>query len=255
MMDALAYADLQDTGNAQSQLLLLAIARCVDWESGQGFPGIDRLATMGKCSRRTAQYHIRRLVDLGFIRIDARIEKSGRRTSNLYTLVGYADWLKTVRRGGVVAAPKVVEREENDAAPTVQNLHGPVQDLHGEGADSLHGDRADSLHGGPCKQVAPYHKNYLSKDHKNYPDRAARENDEIDLGKGKGPKPHRPALTITRSDTSWSAWLGWLTERDQSLARRAIHWGELVADRRWPDRGETLPKIRQLPANVTGDAT
>jgi hypothetical protein len=65
----------------------------------------------------------------------------------------------------------------------------------------------------------------------------------------------RPAIHIDRADLSWPAWIAWLEREDPPLARQAAYWGELVADRRWPDRGTqaSKPTVAPLPANVTGD--
>lgn len=234
MMDALAYVDLQDTGNAQSQLLLVAIARCVDWETGQGFPGIDRLAKMAKCSPRTVQNHLARLVEQGFVTVEARTDKRGRQTSNLYTICGYADWLATLRKGGTVAAPKSVEKYQDADVPTPQDLRGPEQDLRGEGESSLH-PRG-------CKQAAPY----LTEDLKN-----DLKGQNFNSNKEEKPQPARPALSITPADgLKWGEWLAFLPDDKREAAE---YWGEIISDRRWP-KDATYFYVKTKPRDVTGEA-
>lgn len=236
MMDALAYVDLQDTGNAQSQLLLVAIARCVDWETGQGFPGIDRLAKMAKCSPRTVQNHLARLVEQGFVSVEPRTDKRGRQTSNLYTICGYADWLATLRKGGTVSAPKSVEKYQDADVPTPQDLRGPEQDLRGEGESSLH-PRG-------CKQAAPY----LTEDLKN-----DLKGQKFDLNKDKI-KSARAEFVVKAGEISWHNWLTFLAENYPDLVARAEYHGELRATSRWPKLGEPPPRVDPLPRNVTGEA-
>ena len=82
------WADLQNTGNAQSQLLLQAIARHADWDTGECHVRYERLGRMGKCSTKTVQRHIRQMESDGFIERIARTRDDGSQGANTLRLVG-----------------------------------------------------------------------------------------------------------------------------------------------------------------------
>lgn len=117
------FADLQDAGNAQAQLVLQAIARHSDWETGECWPGDEALAKMAKCSPRTIQTYLARLEKDGLItRVDRRSE-SGTKLKRLITLVGYVEWISAIRDGGNVSKPKAVGKYEKPP----ENLSGSEQ--------------------------------------------------------------------------------------------------------------------------------
>jgi len=119
--EPLTWADLQDTGNAQSQLVLIAVARHADWDAGTCYPSVRAIADMAKCSEKTARRHLKQLKTDGFIELSERFAESGERTSNLITLVGYAEWVITLRAGGGVARPKRAKRYRDDDLPDVED--------------------------------------------------------------------------------------------------------------------------------------
>lgn len=163
--EPLTWADLQDTGNAQSQLVLVAIARHADWDNGTCYPSQRALSEMAKCSARTIRRHIKQLVSDGFITISERFAEGGERTSNLFTLVGYADWVRGLRQGGGVAKPKRAKRYRDDdlpddEPPSGSDSHGGDEtpphgqsDQGGEGVDNLSMPRGQLLTIPPGQQV------------------------------------------------------------------------------------------------------
>lgn len=104
------FADLQDAGNAQSQLLLQAIARHADWDTGECHPRVATLARMSKCSEKTVRRHLKRLSEDGLIAIEERSRQDGSQGANQIVLIGYADWITANRRGGAVARPRRAKR-------------------------------------------------------------------------------------------------------------------------------------------------
>lgn len=126
MHEPQAFADLQDTGNAQAQLILQAVARHADWDTGECFPKQETLARMAKCCERTLRSYLKKLEADGFIEVVERRRDDGGRTSNLLRLVGYQEWISANRNGGLVASPKAAKRYEQ---PPGKSCHGvPAED-------------------------------------------------------------------------------------------------------------------------------
>jgi hypothetical protein len=110
MNETLTYADLQDAGNAQAQLVLYAIARHVDWDTGEGYPEADDACHNGQvhaparcapilrnCRPMTASFRTERT---------SSDDDGHGQSSNLITLVGYAEWIAANRSGnGSVKSP------------------------------------------------------------------------------------------------------------------------------------------------------
>jgi DNA-binding transcriptional MocR family regulator len=106
------FADLQDAGNAQAQLILQAIARHANWEDGTCYPSQEALSKMAKCSDRTVRSYLAKLEKDGFITRSERRKGNGAKQSDLITLVGYAEWFAALRDGGKVQKPKAIQRYE-----------------------------------------------------------------------------------------------------------------------------------------------
>ena len=108
MNETLTYVDLHDAGNAQAQLVLYAIARHANWDTGRCWPGQTVLARMSKCSERTLRTYLKKLEADGLIKIDERRDEHGARQSDMITLVGYEVWIKALRDGGKVEKPRQI---------------------------------------------------------------------------------------------------------------------------------------------------
>lgn len=150
-----AWADLQDCGNAQSQLVLQALARHADWDTGFCCCRASTLARMAKCSVKTTRRHLKRLEADGVIAIKDQHRDDGSQGANKYLLLGYAEWISANRLGGKVPKPRRAGRyaeadlghdddprlgQEPEADETQQNGRGHV-DQGGGQAD--HGAIAD----------------------------------------------------------------------------------------------------------------
>lgn len=122
MNETLHWADLQDTGNAQAQLVLYAIARHADWTTGECYPKQEDLAKMAKCTDRTVRTYLRTLEEQGFIEREVRTRKDGGKTSDLIRLKGFAQWVAALRGGGQVPAPKVVSAPPENLSGTTGNV-------------------------------------------------------------------------------------------------------------------------------------
>ncbi len=115
--EAQVWADLQDVGNPQAALVLQAIARHADWDTGRCWPSVKTIARMAKCSDRTAQRYIDRLATDGIIKVSPRFRDDGSQTSNILELVGYAEWQAALRTGGEVQRPKAIPQYRDDELP------------------------------------------------------------------------------------------------------------------------------------------
>lgn len=155
MHETLAFVDLIEAGNAQAQLLLYAIARHADSDTGACEVSQSVLARMGKCSLRTCRNYLAKLEEDNLISRAGRFDEAGARLSDEITLVGYQGWISTIRKGGVVQAPRIInsyERAANlaDTPPANSAGYGSLKDQ-----DNLDTPPAN-LAAPPGKQVAAY---------------------------------------------------------------------------------------------------
>jgi hypothetical protein len=131
------FVDLQDAGNAQSQLILQAVARHANWDTGACFPNVRTLARMAKCSDKTVRRHLARLAVDGIIAVERdRYGRNGAQTSNVIRLIGYAQWIAANRNGGTVARPRHARRYDDRAlghndgpTPGQPDQGGPVDNV------------------------------------------------------------------------------------------------------------------------------
>lgn len=127
MHETLTFVDLLDTGNAQAHLILLSIARHANWDKGTSWASQETLARMSKCTERTVRTYLARLEQDGFITRSERRDERGTKLNDEITLVGYADWIKSLREGGRVERPREVARyhlPENLSGGLPENLGG-----------------------------------------------------------------------------------------------------------------------------------
>lgn len=199
MNETLTFADLQDAGNAQAQLVLYAIARHANWDTGRCWPGQTVLARMAKCSERTLRTYLKKLEADGLIRVEERRDEHGARQSDLITLVGYDVWIKALRDGGKVEKPKQI-----NAYSQAENIAGCLP----ENSDDL-----PAKNGEPTgKQVAAYKEPSLNNQIEQ--DARAREG-SIFCSSSEVP----PRLILSK-DPMWRMWLDWVFER----------WGRACSD-------------------------
>ena len=150
MNEPQTYADLQDAGNAQAQLILQAIARHADWNTGQCYPSQDALAVMSKCTARTVRSYLAKLESDGFITRQERRKDNGAKQSDLITLVGYEMWITSLREGGNVAKPKATQRYEQ------------AESLSGSQAEDFSAPPGKLLSAPPGKQASGNNKPSLN---------------------------------------------------------------------------------------------
>jgi hypothetical protein len=193
MNEPQAFVDLQDAGNAQSQLVLQAIARHADWETGACFPSQEALGVMAKCTDRTVREHLSKLEDAGFITRTPRRKENGARQPDLITLVGYKDWITALREGGKVAKPKSARSDDTPSDAGVD----PPEDSSGRACD-----QPEDSSGAPGRQASGYYKQSLNfKGTKDA--RGAREGDLNLVLEGKGV---RDRLRETLGGAKFAAW-------------------------------------------------
>lgn len=125
MHETLAWADLQDCGNAQAQLILLAIARNADWNTGICETSQSTLSQMAKCCDRTIRRYLSKMEQDGLISREERRDERGYVKCDRLTLVGYSEWVSTIRKGGTVESPKAIKP------------YHPADNLSGSPADNL----------------------------------------------------------------------------------------------------------------------
>ena len=244
MNETLTYADLHDAGNAQAQLVLYAIARNVDWETGEGYPKQTTLAKMAKCCTRTLRTYLRKLADDGLIELSERKRDDGGQSSNLIRLVGYAEWLTANRSGGAVKAPKAVKKYTQPPPANLATGEGEFADPPG-----------NILASPPGKQVADL--NDPSLDHKSIKDARDRAKGDNFCSRSEGKVSAQ--FQITPSDAQWGAWITYLNDTAPDKALAACAAGAIyAAGSRWPDKGRlvSIPNatLTQRSKAMTGDA-
>jgi DNA-binding transcriptional ArsR family regulator len=91
------------------RIVLVALSSFAD-EHGYCWPSVSSIARRSGAAERTVQYSLKRLAELGAVRVAERSREQGGQTSNAYWLLGY------------------------DALPGVQQVQGGVQEMHPGGA-------------------------------------------------------------------------------------------------------------------------
>lgn len=244
MNETLHWADLQDAGNAQAQLVLYAIARHANWTTGECFPKQEDLARMAKCTDRTVRTYLKVLEDQGLIERSVRTREDGGKTSDLIRLKGFAEWVQALRTGGRVSAPK--------AAPTPPEN---ISDTPGSVASSPPGKQASAP---PGKQVSGL-IDELSKEQSIEPSAPERASDKG----ARAPVAPKPvaAVSIRQGESAFAAWIEHLKKigRDD-LATDARDAGEMLVSRRWPNEGDlplSIPQpkgLSDVSKRIMGDA-
>lgn len=199
MNEPQTYVDLQDAGNAQAQLILQAIARHADWNTGQCYPSQDAIAKMAKCSVRTVRSYLAKLESDGFIDRETRRKDNGAVQSDLITLIGYQEWITALREGGKVAKPKETSRYEQPAK------------LAGGEAENLAGPPGKLLAGPPGKQVAANSEPSLN----NHGTKSAQAREDFKSGFGS------EVVTVTRAQNP-QALIAW--EKYADKRQDDHHW-------------------------------
>jgi hypothetical protein len=242
MNETLTFADLQDAGNAQAQLVLYAIARNVDWETGEGYPKQATLARMAKCCPRTLRTYLRKLADDGLIEVSERKRDDGGQSSNLIRLVGYAEWIGANRSGGSVRTPKAVKKYTQPPQANIATGEGEIADPHGNDIASPPGNMVATL-------------NDPSLDHKSIKD----ARDRAQVGNVCSEVKASPRFEITPNDAQWKAWLDHLRETAPDKLADAEAAGRLTATgSKWPDKGKLVyvpsATLTQRSKAMQGDA-
>jgi Helix-turn-helix domain len=145
-------------GNAR--LVLISIAACSNREGENAWPSVETLAREARVSERTVQYAIRRLEQLGELRVVRRSGENGRTESNRYDVLmrsGSIDgWPARGKGADSAQGADSAGREGASAAPGGEgaNSAGEGADLAGEGANSA-GGRVQPVAGGEGANSAP----------------------------------------------------------------------------------------------------
>ena len=229
----------QDAGNAQAQLILIAIASFADVKTGEAWPSRERLAEMSKCTARTITTYLRTLEEADLITCAVRTRDNGSQTSNLIVLNGYAEWAEALRNGGHVAKPRRVEKTNEMWG---ENLSTPVDKIDSE-QSSLSTPPGKLLSTPPGKQAStpelPLNKQ-INLERERAGDKGARS-------------PLETEYRITESDVQWGDWLRWLNAKDRGdLSQAAKEAGEItVYGSKWPKESSRLPMIEIAAAGLT----
>lgn len=225
--EPLTWADLQDTGDAQTQLVLIAIARHANYDTGECWPSQDQLASMAKCSVRTVRRHLDKLESDGFITRAERRKDNGGKSTDMTTLVGYQVWVSALRDGGTVKAPKKVRNQEDNLAGRTPHE-----------AANLAGGTGQHVSGGTGQQVAAT-DNEPSLEQSNELRARERASDKD----ARAPVAQKPAaaVVVRSGEASFTAWIEHFKRlgRDD-LASDARDAGEMTVTQRWPS-GEAMP--------------
>ena len=139
-------AILAECPSPQAKLLLILLAATVDGKL-QCFPSLATLsARSGIKSQRTVQAHLKALADAALLRIESDEAPTGRRTSNVYTLLLPVE-------GAAVAAP--MERPRRRHPNAFKRRAGAVDKVVGK-AGVKGSDTPQNLRGHPAKSAGTY---------------------------------------------------------------------------------------------------
>jgi hypothetical protein len=223
MNEPQTFVDLQDAGNAQAQLILQAIARHADWDTGSCYPSQTSLARMSKCNERTIRRYLGKLESDGLITREERRKDNGAQMSDLITLSGYAEWIKALREGGNVSKPKAVKQYEG-----ADNLTTPP-------ADNLTSGDGHMLSAPPGQQVSANKEPSLNN--QNNKSAQAREVSKSGFGsEGKSVA----SFELTPNDPQWRFWMDYFRENKSAKADEAEAAGKIFVSGKWPDKGKLL---------------
>lgn len=236
MNEPLIFADLQDAGNAQAQLLLLAIARHANWDTGECYPGQETLARMAKCTSRTVRSYLSKLESDGLIARSERRKENGARQSELIVLLGYKEWITSARNGGVVAKPKAISKY--NAAPDLpEDFSGRCAGILPETPTGKISEPTGKISMPTGRQVSGNKEPSLNSQ-KNL-DARAREGSNFDL-KSEG----QVQLTKAAHPDQIAAWRRYadLTggKRNRFIVRMIDDHGACVVPSAYPPDGKTL---------------
>lgn len=109
----LTYAFDARVNNPLRKLVLLKLCDNAN-DDGECWPSFQHIANQCEISRRSAISHIKALVDIGFLSVEARF-KSGEQTSNMYK----------INKAVLLGSAGVALGGESPAPPLVQELHPP----------------------------------------------------------------------------------------------------------------------------------
>lgn len=129
---ALEYVVMQDIPSQRAKLVAIAIAYHVSNDTGTAYPSVTRLMKMSSMSERTTQAGLIDLCKMGVISREERRRPDGTRTSDLYVLIGFKEWLHHARSmipGGANHTPRKICGMDVD---TPQDLRDPPADVAGE---------------------------------------------------------------------------------------------------------------------------
>lgn len=93
--NAMAWAAKQPCPNSLSKLILLMLANYASAEN-TSYPSYKHLAKICECSERSAMRAIKKLEDVGLLKINPRYTDDGKQTSNIFTLLVGGDNQDTV---------------------------------------------------------------------------------------------------------------------------------------------------------------
>lgn len=96
MSATFVWACDQKPGDPLAKNILFVLSSFANWDTGECFPSLSRIAEIAECSRRTVIRKLEQLEKAGFITIKPR--KAG--SSNFITLKGYLEWRKDSKNQG-----------------------------------------------------------------------------------------------------------------------------------------------------------
>lgn len=239
MNEPQTFVDLQDAGNAQAQLILQAVARHADWNTGVCWPGEDAIAKMAKCSTRTVRTYLARLEHDGLITREDRRSEGGVKLRKIITLVGYEEWIGALRQGGKVAKPKAVSKYEQ-----------PAESLSGGPEENLSGT-IGSLSSGTIGNIASGTKEHSLNIKSN---KSARAREDSKIGLGSEVVANGYSLTKSQHPEELAAWRRYALHKQghayRIIVRHIDDHGFAVVPSVWPPDQTLTDKSKRM----SGDA-
>lgn len=141
------WARQQRTGDPVTKAVLVGIANWMNPKGDQCQVSMRRLADEVEISVRTAQRHVQRLHDMGFIEKSEAVRNDGGQGWNSFRFPGYKPpKVSHVEAPGKAATPhdKLTRGEGDNLTPPHDRLTpSPATDCHGEGDTAVSGEGSD----------------------------------------------------------------------------------------------------------------
>lgn len=227
-------------GDPMLKAVAVALADHASDDGMRIWPSIATLADKTEIGHRTVQYKLRDLEAAGLI---VCVDEGGKGAKDTREYKFDLNKLQALANGDLKLS-KGAANAPSEGAPDAPISEARVHLTTNKGAsDDIKGAR-----GAP--EPSTNHKE---------PSRASARASEG----ARAPAPRKaggplPVFAITPADSSWSAWVEWLTDRDRrDVVRAAEEARQMDTHSRWPTKDSTMPRVdgrAAIEKRKTGEA-